>query len=147
MGALGEAVRRLQAGDAAALETIGRQQQGLGQRSLDLAYEDFLRQQNYPREMVDWMSQIVRGLPAPTATTTTQTGPADVYGPSPLAQIASLYSVSQGLQQPGQGNKRGGHVKGYSDMPQKPYSMQMRRYAKGGLASANVIEGEYEVVS
>lgn len=102
MGALGEAIRRLQAGDAAALETVGRAQQGLGQQSLDLAYEDFLRQQNYPREMVDWMSQIVRGLPAPTATMTTNVGPADAYGPSPLAQIASLYSTYRGMQQPGQ---------------------------------------------
>ncbi len=98
LGALGETLRSLQAGDAAALDTVGRQQQGLGQQSLDLAYNDFNRQQEHPRQTIDWLSQVVRGLPAPSATQTTTTGPADVYGPSPLAQIASLYSTYRGTQ-------------------------------------------------
>jgi len=103
MGALGEAYQALQARDAAGLEAVGAQQRGLGQGSLDLAYQDFLRQQNYPREMVDWMSQVVRGLPSDRASSTTQTGPAETYGPSPLSQIASLYSTYRGLQNPQQG--------------------------------------------
>jgi len=96
---LGASLRSLQAGDAAALEAVGSEQQRLGQGSLDLAYQDFLRQQDYPREQVDWMSQIVRGLPSAERTRATDTGPSSVgYGPSPLAQIASLYSLRQGTQ-------------------------------------------------
>ena len=100
-GALAEALQGLQGRDVAGLEAIGAQQRGLGQQSLDLAYSDFLRQQGYPREMVDWMSSVVRGMPAPTATSTSQTGPADVYGPSPLSQMGSLYSMYRGLDQQG----------------------------------------------
>lgn len=98
MGALGEALQRLQYGDAAALEAIGSQQRQLGQGSLDLAYQDFLNQRNYPRETVDWMSSVIRGLPSQGGVTTRQDrGPADIYGPSPLSQIASLYSAYQGF--------------------------------------------------
>lgn len=102
-GALAEALQGLQGRDVAGLEAIGAQQRGMGQQSLDLAYQDFLRQQNYPREMVDWMSQTVRGLPSSSATTASQTGPADIYGASPLSQIASLYSTYRGLSNPGGG--------------------------------------------
>lgn len=113
MAGLMEALQAMQFRDTAGLEAIGSQQQQMGQSSLDLAYGDFLRQQNYPREMVDWMSQIVRGLPAPVATTSSQTGPADVYGPSGLAQLAALYSTYKGLQNSG-GGARGGLVRAYS---------------------------------
>ena len=98
MGALGESLQRLQYGDAAALEAVGAQQRGLEQGSLDLAYNDFLRQNNYPREMVDWMSQIIRGLPGQGGvSTTTDYGPSSVYSPSPLSQMASMYSAYRGF--------------------------------------------------
>lgn len=107
MGALGEALQGAQFRDAAAMEAIGAQQRGLQQGSLDLAYQDFLRQQNYPREMVDWMSQIIRGLPPQGGvTTSTEYGPASVYQPSPFSQLASLYSTYQGFQN--SGNQGGG---------------------------------------
>lgn len=102
MGALGSALQRLQYGDAAAMEAIGAQQRGLQQGSLDLAYQDFLRQQNYPRETVDWMSQIIRGLPSQGQVTTSQEyGPASIYQPSPLSQLMSMYSAYQGFQNSG----------------------------------------------
>ena len=94
---LGQTVSAQKLRDAAALEAIGSQQQKQTQSSLDLAYQDFLRQQQYPRETVDWLSGIVRGLPASTQTTSSTTGPSDVYQPSPLSQIASAYSLYQGL--------------------------------------------------
>jgi hypothetical protein len=98
MGALAEAEQAMLGRDVAGLEAIGAQQRGMGQQSLDLAYQDFQQQRDYPRSQVDWMSNIVRGLPSSTQTTTSQTGPADIYGPSPLSQIASLYSTYRGLQ-------------------------------------------------
>lgn len=106
LGALGQLGQSMGLKDAAALEAVGMQEQQLGQRNLDLAYQDFLEQRDYPKSQVDWMSQIIRGLPpsaVPTSTTTSSTGPASVYQPSPLAQLASLGAGWQGLQQMGAG--------------------------------------------
>lgn len=100
LGALGESLQGLNLRDAAALEAIGGQEQQLAQRNLDLAYQDFVNQRDYPRQQVDWLSQIIRGLPAtavPTSGTTTSTGPSSVYQPSPLAQIAALASGIKGI--------------------------------------------------
>ena len=105
MGALGESLQRLQYGDAAAMEAVGAQQQGMTQGSLDLAYQDFLRQRDYPMEMVDWMGSVVRGLPSPRSTQTESYGPASIYQPSPLSQLGSLYSAYRGFQ--GSGSEEG----------------------------------------
>jgi len=96
--ALGQAEQAAGLTDAATMEAIGAQERQLGQGSLDLAYQDFLRQEQYPREMVDWMSTVIRGLP-PQGRVIQQTdvGPASVYQPSPLSQIASGYSAYRGL--------------------------------------------------
>lgn len=102
MGDIGSELRGLGAGDAASLEAVGAAQQQMGQGSLDLAYQDFLRQQNYPRENINWMSEIIRGMPHSTVTDRTEVGPASSYGPSPLSQIASLYSTYRGLSNPQQ---------------------------------------------
>lgn len=98
LGSLAEALQGMGFRDAASMEAIGRQEQDLGQRSLDLAYGDFTQQRDYPRQTIDWMNSVVRGLPYDRARSTTSTGPASVYGPSPLAQIGSLYSTYRGLQ-------------------------------------------------
>ena len=131
LGALGEFASAQGLRDAAALEAVGAQQQGLGQRSLDLAYQDFLQQRDYPRQTIDWMASVVRGLPSPTQTTTQTTGPGTTFQPSPLSQLGSLAASLKGLQSlTGDQNKRGGHI---------------RRYAKGGLAFAKeqLREGDF----
>lgn len=74
---------------AAALEAVGAQQQQQAQKNLDLAYQDFLRQTQYPKEQISFLSNIVRGLPSGGGTTsgaTTSSG--QTYSPSPLAQLA-----------------------------------------------------------
>lgn len=69
---LSEAARAGDIQAAQLLETIGRAQQGEEQAGLDLAYEDFLRQQNWNREQLGLQSGLLRGLPiAPTGTSTT----------------------------------------------------------------------------
>lgn len=75
--------------DAAALQAVGQERQGLDQRNLDLAYSDFQNQVNYPKEQIGWLSNIIRGFQMPTSTSTASTGPANAYGPSGLASIAS----------------------------------------------------------
>lgn len=99
MGALAEAMQALGIRDSAALDTIGQQEQAFRQRNLDTAYQDFLEQRNYPRETVDWMSSLIRGMPYNRATTTSNTGPASVYQPSPLSQLAAFGTALGGWRE------------------------------------------------
>lgn len=110
LGGLGQIAQNTGIRDAAALEGIGSQQQTQNQRNLDTAYADFLQQRGYPAEQAQFMSQIVRGLPAPTSTTTTSNGPASTYQASPLAQIAGGLGTAASLKSV-LGLARGGRVK------------------------------------
>lgn len=74
---------------AAAIESIGQQEQALAQRSLDLAYQDFERQRDDPYNRIAFMNAAVRGLALPERTTSVSTGPANVYQPSVLSQLAA----------------------------------------------------------
>ena len=110
LGALGMDVQGAGLRDAAAMEAIGTAQQGQGQRNLDVAYQDFLAQRDYPKGQADFMSQIVRGLPAqPVSTATTTTGPGE-YVPSPVSQLAGLAVGGYGLSK-AFGAKEGGRVR------------------------------------
>lgn len=92
--------------DAASMEAIGQTQQGQTQKNLDTGYNDFLEQRNYPRDMVAFMNSAIRGLPTPTSTTSTATGPTGAYQPSPLSQLLGYgVGLSQLLKM-----KRGGPV-------------------------------------
>jgi len=42
---------------------MGAQQQQQAQRPLDVAYQDFMNQQNYPYKQLGYMSDLIRGLP------------------------------------------------------------------------------------
>jgi len=58
----------------AALTGIGSQQRALRQAGLDLGYEDFLRQQQYPQQQLGFYSNILRGVPVqPERTVSTYT--------------------------------------------------------------------------
>ena len=46
------------------LEGIGKQQRGEQQAGLDLAYQDFLRQQGFTKDQLGFMSNILQGIPA-----------------------------------------------------------------------------------
>lgn len=87
-------------GEAAALESIGGQQQAQAQKNLDLLYEDFLRQRDYPRENIAFLNQAIRGLDIPTRGYTESFGPAQVYQPSGLSQLAQAYAMYRGLTSP-----------------------------------------------
>lgn len=92
--------------DATSLQAVGDTQQQQVQRNLDLAYGDFQNQRDYPRQNVDWMSSIIRGLPHDSTSSTTSTGPSNVYQPSPISQLISLY----GLYKDVTGKARGGLI-------------------------------------
>jgi hypothetical protein len=71
--ALGEQGRASDIQNAQLLESIGRSQQAEQQAGLDIAYQDFLRQQGYPQEQLAFYSDVLRGLPvAPTSSTSQQ---------------------------------------------------------------------------
>lgn len=128
LGALGQNVQQMRAADTSAVAAAGADQQNQTQRNLDVGYSDFQQQRDYPKGQVDWLANIVRGLPNQGGTTSTQnTGPADVYSPSLFSQLASAYSLYQGAKK-AQGGlaryARGGRVK-------RPYRPPMR----GGLAT------------
>ena len=46
-----------------ALSGIGEQQRAMDQAGLDMGYEDFLRQQNFTRDQLGFLSNILQGLP------------------------------------------------------------------------------------
>lgn len=96
--------------DAAALEAVGKAQQGQNQANLDIAYQDFLKQQEYPKENLRFLNEIVRGLPAPQqAQTQTTTGPGE-GGTSILGQLAGAAGAVYGLNKTGV-FRRGGPVR------------------------------------
>lgn len=126
-GALGEMASRMGYGDAAAMEALGRTLRGQDQRSLDLAYQDFLRQRDYPRESIDWMSSVIRGMPYDRMSRSREYGPADIYQPSGLSQLASLLTAGAGAYEtffPRETGARGGLVQyaegGFVEKPAEP---------------------------
>lgn len=62
------------------------QEQALQQQGLDIAYQDFLRQRDYPMEQLQQYSSLLRGVPVTPSTTTTAYAPAPSIG----AQLAGV---------------------------------------------------------
>ena len=97
--------------DAAALEAIGKTQQGQAQQNLDLAYESFSDERDFPKEQTDYLNRMIRGLQVPTASTLERTGPlSDMMGPSPLGQLAGAATGVGALMSAFNGKKRGGRI-------------------------------------
>lgn len=91
MAQLEEAARAGDIQSAQMLETIGKAQQAQQQASLDLGYEDFLRQQGWNQQQLGFMSSLLQGLPVANAGTTTQQTP---YNPVQQALGAGLSALS-----------------------------------------------------
>lgn len=88
----------LSAADAAQLQSIGAEQQAQQQKGLDVAYQDFINQQQWPQQQLNAMSTTLRGLPPAAVPTTSSTaGSQTTYGTSPLSQIASAYFATKAL--------------------------------------------------
>jgi len=98
MGTLGQQGQAMNLKDLAALEAVGQTQQGQAQKGLDIAYGDFQRQRDYPKDQLSMLNALIRGLPYGSTTSTTSTGPADSYQASPLAQLAGSAALLSGLR-------------------------------------------------
>jgi hypothetical protein len=136
--------------DAAALESVGATQQAQQQKGLDVAYQDFLRQQGYPQEQINNMSATLRGLPA-TATPTTKSAAetSTTFTPSPLSQIASAFSAYKGLTSAKggliDGYAEGGAVTGGNDLHASVMADYGRYFKRGGAVPGYAQEGYVDV--
>ena len=75
--------------DAAILQGIGGLQRGQDQAAIDIAYTDFLREQERPKEHLGFVSDIIRG--APFGQRTTSVGQTPGQRPAPfLSQLLGL---------------------------------------------------------
>ena len=77
---LGERRRMGAIDDAKLLETIGKAGMGREQAGLDLAYQDFVRQQAFPQERLGLFSSVLRGIPVTPSQTQTTYQPFDPFG-------------------------------------------------------------------
>lgn len=82
---LGSAAQQTGLRGAQALQGIGSQQQQREQASLDLAYQDFENQNNYDRNMINFLSGILRGVPVSPSANTSQ-----YSNPNPYSQALGL---------------------------------------------------------
>lgn len=86
----------------------GGMEQAQRQRGLDIAYQDFLNQENYPYKQLGFMSDLLRGTPTGSSSVT------NMYQPegSALGQIAGLGTGIYGLSK---FMAEGGEVNSYAD--------------------------------
>lgn len=110
---LGAQQQRQDLAGAAAQEAVGQQKQQLNQQGLNVQYQDFLNQRDYPMQMVNFLSSTIRGMPYNTQSTTQYNGPANSsqMAPSPLAQIAGAGAGVYGMGKAFNWFKAGGRVK------------------------------------
>jgi len=87
----------------------GMQQQGMTQQGMDLAYQDFLNQQNYPgQQLTNYANILGQGLRGVGTSTSTSTSPAPSFGSQLLGAGTALYGASKML-----GSAKGGSI-GYA---------------------------------
>jgi len=90
----------------------GAQQQQQAQRPLDMAYQDFQNQQNYPYKQLGFMSDMIRGLPLGQQSTSS------IYaqGPSTVQTLAGLGGAAYGFGKSGMfGAAEGGLMDSYAE--------------------------------
>lgn len=92
-GAMGETAQGLGLRGAQAYGATGAAEREMQQRNLDLAYQDFLRQQQYPQEQTRFLSQMLGGVRLPEVTIQERTDvPAQAAGPSGFEQAIGGFS-------------------------------------------------------
>jgi len=78
---------------------FGTQQQQQVQNILSQQYQDFLNQQKYPYQQLEFMSGLLRGTPMGTVNTMYQAAP------SPVSQLAGLGTAAYGLSRMADGGQ------------------------------------------
>lgn len=78
---------------AGALQNVGNAQQALEQQNLDLAYQDFLRQQGYDQQQINAMTSTLGGVANAVPKSVLESG----YGPADASSILKNTSTLQTL--------------------------------------------------
>jgi hypothetical protein len=109
LGQLGQTQYGQQMGINQLQNQYGSQMQQQAQRPLDMAYQDFQNQQNYPYKQLGYMSDMIRGLPLGQQSTSS------VYsqGPGAVQTLAGLGGAAYGFGKSGL-FAEGGEVKTYA---------------------------------
>ena len=93
-GALGESAQTLGLAGAEAITGVGAKERAMQQANLDLAYQDFLRQEGYPKEQVKFLADVLSGVQIPkTEITTRQEMPDQADLETGLSKAANTYKV------------------------------------------------------
>lgn len=127
LGALGAEGAQTNMQQNAALNAVGLQQQQQDQTNLNVAQTNFENQVQYPEQQTQFLNQIIRGLPAPTSSTSS--GEVTAPSISPLQTLGGAGVAGLALQSglgSTSGSKRGGLIKG------KKRGGIIRNYANGG---------------
>lgn len=92
-------------------QKVGAVQQAQGQQGLDLAYQDFLKQKNYPYTQLAFQSDMLRGLPLSQSAQQIYTAP-----PNAASQLGGLGMAGLGIYGMSGGFKKdGGVISSYKD--------------------------------
>ena len=111
LGQLGQTRFGQQMGISDAIARAGAVQQAQGQQGLDLAYQDFIQQKQYPYQQLAFQSDMLRGLPLSQAAQQQYTAP-----PSMMSQLGGLGTTALGIYGMSGGFKKdGGVIKGYKN--------------------------------
>jgi hypothetical protein len=99
---MGAQAQNLGLAGAGALGSVGALQQQQGQKNLDVAYADFLRQQGYPQEQIDNMLKTFQGVSGgvPQADKTYGISPSSVeqkYPASTASQVGGALTGAAGI--------------------------------------------------
>lgn len=97
MAGLGETARSADIQGAQMLEAIGQTDEARRQAGMDMAYQDFLRQQAFPQQQLQGMSAILQGVPTEVSETQTTYAPANV-GREILGTGLQAIGAYKGLQ-------------------------------------------------
>jgi hypothetical protein len=108
MGDLASTQQRLGLTGASIYEGIGKDQMAMDQRNLDVNYNNFLEQRDYPKTQLAFMNSLLRGMQVPQTTTQTNTAPASNYNAPPFAQLLGAATGIAGML--GAGKAEGGRV-------------------------------------
>jgi hypothetical protein len=79
------------------LSGVGQAQRGMAQQNLQMAYDDFLAQRDYPLQQLKILQSGISGVPAPMSTTETTTGPGQGF----LNTASDITGFLSGLSQIG----------------------------------------------
>lgn len=93
-GELGSEAQRLGLTGAKAVTDVGAAERAMQQANLELAYQDFLRQEQYPKEQIKFLSDVLGGVQLPkTEITTQQSIPKQEELTTGLSDAANTYKV------------------------------------------------------